>query len=339
VSAREEVGRLAPLLAFLRRHGGLLALTVVVMTVPAYVGDRYYLSILAQLAWRFMTCVGLSLLVGQAGQISLGQAGFVAIGAYGAAILTTRAGLDPWLAMVVAASLAAAVAVLVGIPTLRLRGYYLAMATLGINEIIGVLLVQLKGLTLGTGGIGGIPSLSVADVDLGSPRIYHLVVWGVALLVFLMALNISRSRAGRSLRAIRQSEMAAEALGVGTSFRKVQVFTLAAVCASVAGSFEAYYSPYHIWPSSYGIDLSILLIAGVIIGGLRSIWGALWGAVVVVVLLELLKRLGFEDYKMLVFGLLLVGIMVLSQGSAKRLRQRARDFMRRYTPGNVRNGE
>ena len=90
-------------MAFLRRHGGLLALALVVMTVPAYLSDRYYLLILAQVAWRFIACIGLSLLVGQAGQISLGQAGFVGIGAYGAGILTTRLGLDPWLALLLAA--------------------------------------------------------------------------------------------------------------------------------------------------------------------------------------------------------------------------------------------
>ncbi len=122
--------------------------------------------------------------MGQAGQISLGQAAFVGIGAYGAAILTTRLGFDPWLAMALAAILAAAIAGLVGMPTLRLKGYYLAMATLGVNEIVYILLVQLKSLTNGTDGITGIPSLSIGGLDLGTPKAYHLVVWGVALLMF-----------------------------------------------------------------------------------------------------------------------------------------------------------
>ena len=129
------------------------------MTIPAYLSNTYYLSVLAFMATRFMMALGLSLLLGQAGQISLGQAAFVGIGAYGSAILTTRLGFDPWLAMLVAAVLAAVIAGLVGIPTLKLKGYYLAMATLGINEIIYILLVQLKGLTNGTDGITGIPSL------------------------------------------------------------------------------------------------------------------------------------------------------------------------------------
>lgn len=298
-------------------------MALLVMTFPAYVSDRYYLWVFAEVAFRFMACVGLSLLVGQAGQISLGQAGFVGIGAYGAAILTTKAGLDPWLSLAGAAVLCVVVAVVLGIPTLRLHGYYLAMATLGINVIILVLLDKLKGVTGGVDGIGGIPSLHTGGASLGGPRTYHLVVWAVALLIFQLALNVTRSRPGRSFRALRQSEAAAASLGINTSLRKVQVFALAALLASIAGSLEAYYQkggvPGHIWPSSYGIDVSILLISGVVLGGLRSIWGALWGAVLVAVVPELLKRFGLEDYTMLVFGLLLVAVAILTQGAGRRI--------------------
>jgi branched-chain amino acid transport system permease protein len=303
---------MTPALAYLRKHSGFLVVAVVVMTIPAYLSDTYYLSVLAFMATRFMMALGLSLLVGQAGQISLGQAGFVGIGAYGAAILTTRLGLNPWLAMLLAALLAAAIAGLVGMPTLRLKGYYLAMATLGVNEIIHILLVQLKGLTNGTDGVTGIPSLSVGSLDLGGPKAYHLVVWGVALLMLRMSLNLTRSRVGRSLRALHRSEPAAKSLGIDTSYRKVQVFMLAAVFASVAGSFDAFYVNY-ISPESYTVTFSIILITGVIIGGLRSVWGALWGTIVIVVLPELLKRVN-EDITNLVFGVLLIAIMVLWQG-------------------------
>jgi branched-chain amino acid transport system permease protein len=308
--------------AWIRRHWGFVALAVVTLTVPAYLSDGYYLWILAEVGLRFIACIGLSLLVGQAGQISLGQAGFVAIGAYGSAILTTKAGLDPWLALVIAAAVAVALAVILGIPTLRLHGYYLAMATLGINVIILVVLDKAKGLTGGVDGIGGIPSLKLGRLDLGGARTYHLVVWGAALLLFLLALNITRSRPGRSFRAIRQSEAAAESLGVNTAFRKVQVFALAALLASVAGSLEAYYQksgvPGHIWPSSYGIELSILLISGVVLGGLRSLWGALWGALLVGIVPAFLQRIGLEDYTMLVFGALLVVVAILTQGTGRK---------------------
>ncbi len=313
---------LASVSGYLRRHAGYLVFALVVMTIPAYTGDAYYLSILAFMATRFMMALGLSLLLGQAGQISLGQAGFVGIGAYGAAILTTRLGMNPWAAMILAAMLSATIAGLVGMPALRLRGYYLAMATLGVNEIVYILLVQLKGLTNGTDGITGIPSLSVGSLDLGGPKAYHLLAWGVALLMLRFCLNLTCSRVGRSLRALHRSEPAAQSLGVDTSYRKVQVFMLAAVFASIAGSFDAFYMQY-VSPESYTITFSIILITGVIIGGLGTIWGTMWGTLAIVILPELLKRVN-DDITNLVFGILLIFIMVVWQGRTQGLWQSAK---------------
>jgi branched-chain amino acid transport system permease protein len=323
--------------AFLRRHAGYLAFAVIVMTIPAYLSNDYYLSVLAFAATRFMVALGISLLLGQAGQISLGQAAFVGIGAYGSAILTTRLGFNPWVAMLVAAVLSATIAGLVGIPTLKLKGYYLAMATLGFNEIIYILLVQLKPLTNGTDGITGIPSLSVGGLDLGAPRAYHLVVWGAALLMFRFALNLTQSRVGRSFRALRLSEPAAESLGVDSSYRKVQVFMVAAVFASIAGSFDAHYVRF-ISPESYSITFSIILITGVIIGGLRTLWGALWGTLVIVILPELLKRVN-EDLTNLVFGVLLVAIMVVSGGGTTSIWRRLGGLRPRRTGGEAYHSE
>jgi branched-chain amino acid transport system permease protein len=309
---------------FFRRHAAYIIFAVVIMTVPAYLSDSYYLSVLAFMGTRFMMALGLSMLLGQAGQVSLGQAGFVGIGAYGAAILTTRLGFNPWLAMAMAAVLAALIAGLVGMPTLKLKGHYLAMATLGVNEIIYILLVQLKWLTNGTDGITGVPSLSIGGLDLGTPKAYHLLAWGIALLMLRFALNLTQSRVGRSLRALRNSEPAAESLGVDTSYRKVQVFMLAAVFASIAGSFDAYYVHY-ISPESYSITFSIILVTGVIIGGLGTIWGALWGTLAIVILPELLNRVN-EDLTNLVFGVLLIAIMILWQGRSQSLRTRVREW-------------
>jgi branched-chain amino acid transport system permease protein len=300
----------AGLTAFVRRHAGFIIFAVLIMTIPAYLTNSYYLSVLSFAATRFMMAMGISLLLGQAGQISLGQAAFVGIGAYGSAILTTKAGFNPWLAMLVAAVVAAGIAGLVGIPTLKLKGYYLAMATLGINEIIYILLIQLKPLTNGTDGLTGILALHIGGLDLSGPRAYHLVAWGVALLLFRVALNISGSRLGRSLRAVRLSEPAAESLGIDSSFRKVQIFMVAAVFASIAGSFDAYHVQY-ISPESFTITFSIILVTGVIFGGLRSMWGAVWGTAVIVVLPEILKRIN-QDATNLVFGVLLIAIMVLA---------------------------
>jgi len=322
---------------FGRRHAGFLVFAVVVMTIPAYLGDAYYLSVLAFMGTRFMMALGLSLLLGQAGQISLGQAAFVGIGAYGAAILTTRLGLDPWLAMGVAAILAAGIAGLVGMPTLKLRGHYLAMATLGVNEIVYILLVQLKDLTRGTDGITGIPGLSIGGIDFTGPKAYHLLVWGIGLLMLRFSLNLSHSRVGRSLRALRRSEPAAASLGVDTAYRKVQIFMIAAVFASIAGSLDAYYVRF-ISPESYTITFSIILVTGVIIGGLGTIWGALWGTLAIVILPEILKRFN-DDVTNLVFGVLLIAIMVLWQGRTRGLRGWLASVVRRMGPDRTTSNE
>ena len=271
------VTALTPLAAYLRRHAGYLVFAVVVMTIPAYLSDTYYLSVLAFMATRFMMALGLSLLLGQAGQISLGQAAFVGIGAYGAAILTTRLGLNPWLAMLIAAVLSATIAGLVGIPTLRLKGYYLAMATLGVNEIIYILLVQLKGLTNGTDGITGIPSLAIGGLDLGGPQ--GLPPGGVG--------------GGSADVPLRPQPVAARGWAArcgpctGRSRRRSRWAwtprTARCRCScwprcspASPGSFDAYYVHY-ISPESYTITFSIILITGVIIGGLRHASGELCG--------------------------------------------------------------
>jgi branched-chain amino acid transport system permease protein len=308
------------------------------MTVPTYVGSSYYLGITAAIATRVMLLLGLSLLLGQAGQISLGQMGFAGIGAYGAAILTTRVGINAWLAVLLAALMAAVIAGLVGIPTLRLRGYYLAIATLGVNEIIVILITQLKSLTQGTDGISGIPGLSIGGLDLGTPRGFHFVVWVVALVMFRLALNLSNSRVGRSLAALRQSERAAESLGIGTSYRKVQIFVVAAVFASIAGSLDAY-RIHFISPDAYTIMYSILVISGVIIGGLRSMWGAVWGAIVLVALNEVLTRIGLEDWVNLVFGALMILIMLVLQKGPKMIWRTLRGWVSEHMgSGAARSG-
>lgn len=294
---------------FWQRNWGFVILAVIVLSLPSFHSDAYLLSILAFMATRFMIVVGLSLLLGQAGQISLGHAAFVAIGAYGSALLVTRLQVNPWLAMVAAAVIAAAVAGVIGIPTLKLKGHYLAMATLGFGEIVFILLVQLKGLTRGTDGITGIPPLRLGPLDFSNPRLYHVLVWLVALIIFRLALNLSESRVGRSLKALRRSEVAAESLGVNASWRKLQVFMISAVFASIAGSFDAHYVQF-ISPDAYGITFSVILVCSVVIGGFRSVWGALWGTLAIIILPEVIKRFD-EDAVNLVFGILIIVIVVL----------------------------
>lgn len=313
-------------MSFLKRHAAFIVFALVALTPPFYTSNTYYLSVMAFTATRLMTALGLNLLMGQAGQISLGHAAFAGLGAYGSAILSTRYGVDPWLAMAYAAVFAGAVAGLIGIPTLKLKGHYLAMATLGFGEIVYILLVQLKAITQGTDGIVGIPSLSLGSLDFADPRNFHFLVWGVTVLMLRMSLNLTDSRVGRSLRGLHRAEVAAASLGVNTAFQKIQVFVVSAVFASLAGSFYAHYVMY-ISPGSFTLTFSIILVTGVVIGGLASVWGAVWGTVVLMLIPESLRAFGAnQDYSYLVLGVLLIVIMIFLPGglvSAPQLSGRA----------------
>ncbi len=307
-----------PIAAFLRRHAGFFALAVVAMSIPAYMGDRYYLSILAFMGTRFMMAMGLSLLVGQAGQISLGQAAFVGIGSYGSAILDHAAGDGPVAAaMVIAAVVSATIAGLVGMPRPTaegvLPGYGDARGERDRLHPPGAIEEPDKRHRRNQRHSGPRHRRTRLERSEGLPS----VVWGVALIMFRVLLNLTQSRVGRSLRALHRSEPAAQSLGVDTSYRKVQVFMIAAVFASIAGSFDAYFVHF-ISPESYNITFSIILITGVIIGGLGTLWGALWGTIVITVLPELLKRVN-DDLTNLVFGVLLVGIMVFWRSGERSL--------------------
>ena len=261
---------------FLRRHAAYIIFSAVMLSLPLYTKNAYFLSVAAFAATRLLLSLGLNLLMGQAGQISLGHAAFAGIGAYTSAILTTRTAINPWIAIVLGALFAAAIAGLIGVPTLKLRGHYLAMATLGFGEIVYILMVQLKGLTNGNDGIVGIPSLKLGPIDLSSPGAFHVFAWIVALLGLRIALNLADSRFGRALKGLHKDEVAAASLGVNTSYYKVLIFMVSAVFASVAGSLYAHYVMF-ISPDSWTLTFSVLLVAGVVIGGLGNVWGAVWG--------------------------------------------------------------
>lgn len=328
---------MAPVVGFLKRHSAFIGFAVVVMAAPLFTHNLYYLSVLAFMATRLMIVLGLNLLMGQAGQISLGHAAFAGIGAYGSAIMTTRWEVNPWAAMALSALLAASIAGVIGVPTLKLKGHYLAMGTLGFGEIVYILLVQLKGLTNGTDGISGIPSLSLAGIDFGRPQAFHWLVWGVALVMVRISLNLVDSRVGRSLKALHRSEVASMSLGVNTAYRKVQVLMVSAVFASIAGSFYVHYVHF-VSPSSYTITFSVILVTTVIIGGLGRVWGAVLGSVLMMVVPEFLRQ--YQDYTNLVFGVMLIAIMIFLPGGIVSIGTAAGSLRRRFGGrGNRHRGE
>ncbi|HBY94304.1 MAG: branched-chain amino acid ABC transporter permease [Ardenticatenaceae bacterium] len=295
---------------------GLLAFILVVAALPLAVRSPYLLSILIFIGLHAILTIGLALLMGYAGQISLGHAGFYGLGAYISAILTATYGINPWLALVAAAFLTTAFAFVVSGPILRLKGHYLAMATLALGLILYIAFNELIQLTGGPSGLSGIPYLSVAGFTFNRDVEYYYVVWTATLAILVVSLNIVNSRPGRALRALHASEVAAETLGVDTARSKVLVFTLSALYASLAGSLYAHYLTF-VNPAPFGFQLSIELVVMAVVGGLASVWGAVFGAAIITALAQviqavlphLLGRSGGE-IEIVAFGLILMVVMI-----------------------------
>jgi len=280
--------------------GGLVGL-------PILLRNPYYIGVIVFIGIYCLIATGLSLLMGYAGQISIGHAAFYAIGAYTSGLLTTKAGFPPLLAILVAIFLSAFIAYLIGMPTLRLRGHYLAMATLGFGEIVYIFLTASVGFTGGPSGFGEIPRIAIGNFVVESQLSRYCLVWTLVVIGLVFSLNIIYSRVGRALRAIHGSELAASAMGVNTSKYKIQVFVLSAVYASIAGSLYAHFVTF-ISPSSFTLHFSILLVTMVVVGGMSNVWGALMGTVLLGLLPEMLR--GFRDYDILIYGFILLSILM-----------------------------
>ena len=298
----------------LRHHTGLTVcwLAGLLLLTPLVVRNPYNLGILNLIGLYVIVVLGLNLFIGYAGQISLGHAAFFGLGAYGSAVLTATYHLPPWPAMVLVAACLAVVALALGVPTLRLSGHYLAMATLGFNYVVHSIFVQWDQVTGGPSGLSGVPPLSVLGLTIDSDVKFHYLVWTFALAALTLCLNLVRSGVGRGLAALAQDEVAAACLGVDVKRQKVKVFVLSAVFASVAGSLYAHHFGY-INPDTFSIFTSLDLVIMVVVGGMGSILGTLFGVALITVLPHLLEFL--ETYKDIIHGVILVVILLfLPQG-------------------------
>ncbi|MFH2218527.1 MAG: branched-chain amino acid ABC transporter permease [Pseudomonadota bacterium] len=269
---------------------------------------EHYPDILVYAGIYCLITIGLSLLMGYAGQISIGHAAFYGIGAYVSAILTTRFGLNPWGCMVIGMATTAVIAFLVGAPSLKLRGHYLAMATLAFGVIIYIVFKEEMAWTGGPDGMAGIPGLSIFGFDLDSVEKYFYLVWGIVLAVFIFNVNVIQSAEGRALRAIHSSEAAAGAMGVDVARVKIVVFVYSAILASLAGSLYAHYLNF-VNPSAFDLFFSIKLLIMLALGGMQTIWGAVIGAVIITFLsYEWLHY--FNEYEVIIYGAILLLVTI-----------------------------
>ena len=274
---------------------------------PAFGPNPYIMSIMAFAGLYVLICTGLNLLMGYAGQLSLGHAAFWGLGAYISGILTAKFGWPVVPAMLASVMGTCFVGLIVGFPTLRLKGHYLAMATLAVGIIIQILFVQLDELTGGPAGLVNIPFFSIAGLTVDTPLGNHYLIWAFAGMGLIGASNLSNSRVGRALRAINTSEIAAQTLGVDTFRYKVIIFVLSTAYAAVAGSLYAHYLNFTA-PETFGFHNSVVLLTMVVVGGIGTLWGPVVGAMILTFLPEYLRA--YEGLEVLLYGVILAAVMI-----------------------------
>lgn len=327
----------------------LVIIVIIIQLLTHIFNVKYYLTQLTMSAYYSMVVIGLCMLMGYAGQISLGQAGFFAIGGYTSAVLTTsnlaaykgvpivnllkNIGVmilsknsydeetlffSPWLAFILSIAITVIVAVLIGIPVLKLKGHYLAMATLGFGTIIYKIVLgsRIFGEADGITDIPGftlLPGITISG-SFSARVLNYYIVWFFVIAGLVVLINLINSRTGRALRALHSSEAAANAMGINTFRYKLNVFILGAVFASVAGALMTHYNN-GIGPSEASIAKSVRYVAIVAAGGMANIWGTL----VTGLILNFLSLRGvFGSYDDAVFGIILIAIMVFDPNSLVR---------------------
>ena len=275
---------------------------LITLLASAGVLNDFYLQILQQIGINIILAVGLNLIVGFSGQFSLGHAGFMAIGAYAAAIIGSKSATYPafFAAMVLGAVIAGTVALIVGIPTLRLKGDYLAIATLGVSEIIRILIINGGDLTNGAAGILGIPAFTNWQI------VYFFVV-----ITTILTINFLRSPIGRATLSVREDEIAAESVGVNTTKIKVVAFVFGAITASIAGSLQAGFIG-SVVPKDYTFINSINVLIIVVFGGLGSMTGTIVAAILLGILNMVLQNV--VSIRMIIYSLALILVMIFRPG-------------------------
>lgn len=294
---------------------GLLLFALLVIIFPFIITESFYITKATYAGIYTIVAVSLGLLMGFAGQISLGHAAFYGVGAYTTAVLTTTYDFNPWISLIFSLLLPGIVAYIIGFTMSRLSGYYLAMATLAFGIIVHVLLVEWKSVTKGASGLYGIPKIQLFGYTLTQGIAYYYFAWAFALIIIIISLNIINSRIGRALRSIHGSEVAASAMGVDAGKYKMQVFILGAMFTGLAGWLMAHMS-YSISPTSFTLETSIIFLAMVVLGGSISVWGAVIGALLITLIGIIVKLLGehisfiTSDFEHVLYGLILMLVVI-----------------------------
>lgn len=294
------------------KYWTLLVLLVLVVISPAFFPSNYYYRVASLIFINGLAVTGMVILIGYAGQISLGHAGFAGIGAYACALAPVHLGLHPALAMVLGAAISALMAYLVGRPILRLKGYYLGVATLGFGILVSMVLANEGTLTGGPDGME-VPDLGLRGllkdigIDLSNGQFWYGLTGLFLILGAWLALNLNNSPTGRALRALHGSEIAARTVGIDVARAKLTAFVISAVYASVAGSLLALQNKF-ITPDVAGYMHSIEMVTMAVLGGAGSVLGAVFGAAILTTLPQVLTV--FAEYEQILLGLVMMLVMI-----------------------------
>ena len=310
---------------FGHRYATLALLAAIIGLLPLVFPSTYYFRV-GSLVWvSAFAAIGLNILMGQAGQVSLGHAGFFGVGAYAVAIGPAHLGMPVWAALLAGAIISAALAYLVGRPILRLKGHYLAIATLGLGVLVALVLTT---ESRWTGGPDGMPvaRLTLFGWRASGSSVWYWISGGLLVLGAWIALNLGETPTGRAFRALHDSEVAARVVGIDVSRFKLQAFVIASVYASIAGSMLALMNGF-INPDQAGFLHSVELVTMVVLGGLGSVIGSIVGAAVLVTLPQLLTV--FQEYEHLLLGFVIILSMIFMRDGivptvSKLLARRAR---------------
>jgi len=281
-------------------------LFLVTLSLPVWL-PHYPLHLACTVGIFVILAVSLNIVVGFTGQISLGHAAFFAVGAYTSSLLAMKFGVPFWLGIFGSGVVSLIFGILLGVPTLRVRDIYLSVVTICFGLMVQLALVNLESITGGARGIYGIPRPSIAGFTFMSPQSYYYIILFFALLSIFSTSRLLKSRFGRAFLSIRENELAAETVGVRTTYYKILAFAISSFYAGLAGSLYAHYVSY-INPDAFTFGTSVDVLVMIVIGGLGNIWGSVIGAFVITLLPEYLRFM--QQYYRAVFGLGLIFMMV-----------------------------
>ncbi len=314
-----------------------LGIFIAFVLIFPFFASPYWLNLANQIALATIGAIGLNILVGYTGQISLGQGAFMAVGAYGSGLLTARLGVPFWMSIPIAAFLAAAVGVLFGLPSLRLKGLYLAIATLAAQEIVEWVVVHWTSVTGGVEALV-IPSPKLFGLRLNTDFRFYWVAVAVAGLTALFTANLFRSRVGRAFIAIRDQDIAAEVIGVNVYWYKLLAFATSSFFVGLTGALIAHYRTIISW-ERFTLDTSILYLAMIIIGGLGTINGSFFGAAFMTLLPAFINTLGrslqssfpamatmLPAFQQAIFGLVIILFLVIEPEGLAKLWRNVKDY-------------